>query len=108
MAVKYLNLKQSQTKSCPGYNHKASQDCNPCSVFNEGFCHKIRSIPEFIITFKVSGSVKTIFNSFLAFDESPTHVNRWIRTGSKQLDYMISAKADGGLPEGRIVEIFEG
>lgn len=42
----------------------------------------------------------------LAFDASPTHVNRWIRTGSRQLDYIISAKSDGGLPEGRIVEIF--
>ena len=42
----------------------------------------------------------------LAFDESPTHVNRWIRTGSKQLDYMVSGKPVGGLPEGRIVEIF--
>ncbi len=26
----------------------------------------------------------------LAFDESPTHVKRWISTGSKQLDYIIS------------------
>ena len=42
----------------------------------------------------------------LAYDESPTHVKRWIRTGSKQLDYIVSGKADGGLPEGRIVEIF--
>lgn len=42
----------------------------------------------------------------LAYDESPTHVNRWIRTGSKQLDYIISGRPDGGLPEGRIVEIF--
>ncbi len=42
----------------------------------------------------------------LAFDESPTHVNRWVRTGSKQLDYIVSGKPDGGLPEGRIIEIF--
>lgn len=42
----------------------------------------------------------------LSCDESPTHVKRWISTGSKQLDYMISNKKDGGLPEGRIVEIF--
>ena len=26
----------------------------------------------------------------LAYDESPTHVNRWIGTGSKQLDYIIA------------------
>ena len=42
----------------------------------------------------------------LSTDESPTHVNRWISTGSKQLDYIIANQRDGGLPEGRIVEIF--
>ena len=42
----------------------------------------------------------------LSTDESPTHVNRWISTGSKQLDYIISNQKEGGLPEGRIVEIF--
>ena len=42
----------------------------------------------------------------LAYDDSPTHVNRWISTGSRQLDYIIANRADGGLPEGRIVEIF--
>lgn len=42
----------------------------------------------------------------LAYDDSPTHVNRWISTGSRQLDYIIANRPDGGLPEGRIVEIF--
>ena len=42
----------------------------------------------------------------LAYDESPTHVKRWISTGSRQLDYIIANRANGGLPEGRIVEIF--
>ena len=42
----------------------------------------------------------------LAYDESPTHVKRWISTGSKQLDCIISNRKNGGLPEGRIVEIF--
>ena len=42
----------------------------------------------------------------LAYDESPTHVKRWISTGSKQLDYIIANRPNGGLPEGRIVEIF--
>ena len=42
----------------------------------------------------------------LSTDESPTHVKRWISTGSKQLDYIIANRRDGGLPEGRIVEIF--
>ena len=42
----------------------------------------------------------------LAYDISPTHVKRWISTGSKQLDYIISNRRNGGLPEGRIIEIF--
>ena len=42
----------------------------------------------------------------LSSDESPTHVNRWISTGSRQLDYLIANQDNGGLPEGRIVEIF--
>jgi recombination protein RecA len=42
----------------------------------------------------------------LSIDTSPTHVKRWISTGSKQLDLVISNRANGGLPEGRIVEVF--
>jgi len=42
----------------------------------------------------------------LSVDESPTHVNRWISTGSMLLDYICSNRRGGGLPEGRIVEIF--
>jgi len=42
----------------------------------------------------------------LSTDESPTHVNRWISTGSQLLDYIVSNRRNGGLPEGRIVEIF--
>jgi recombination protein RecA len=42
----------------------------------------------------------------LSTDDSPTHVKRWISTGSKQLDYIIANQKNGGLPEGRIVEIF--
>jgi recombination protein RecA len=42
----------------------------------------------------------------LAEDESPTHVKRWISTGSTLLDYIVSNRRNGGLPEGRIVEIF--
>ena len=42
----------------------------------------------------------------LAHDTSPTHVKRWISTGSRLLDYIISNRRDGGLPEGRIIEIF--
>jgi len=42
----------------------------------------------------------------LSSDQSPTHVKRWISTGSRQLDYIISNRRNGGLPEGRIIEIF--
>lgn len=42
----------------------------------------------------------------LAVDASPTHVKRWISSGSKQLDLIVANRGGGGLPEGRIVEIF--
>ena len=42
----------------------------------------------------------------LSQDISPTHVEKWISTGSKLLDYICSNRRGGGLPEGRIVEIF--
>jgi len=42
----------------------------------------------------------------LAEDESPTHVKRWVSTGSQLLDYICANKRNGGFPEGRIVEIF--
>jgi recombination protein RecA len=42
----------------------------------------------------------------LSTDVSPTHVKRWYSTGSKALDYICSNRKNGGLPEGRIIEIF--
>ena len=42
----------------------------------------------------------------LATDLSPTHVKRWISTGSVQLDYAIANKRNGGCAEGRIIEIY--
>jgi len=42
----------------------------------------------------------------LSQDESPTHVSQWISTGSHLLDYICSNRRNGGLPEGRIIEIF--
>jgi recombination protein RecA len=42
----------------------------------------------------------------LGTDLSPTHVKRWISTGCLQLDYAVANKRDGGLPEGRIIEIY--
>lgn len=44
----------------------------------------------------------------LSVDQSPTHVKRWIPTGIKGLDYVCSNRRNGGLPEGRIIEIFGG
>jgi recombination protein RecA len=42
----------------------------------------------------------------LAYDVAPTNIHRWISTGSQLLDYIVSNRRDGGLPEGRIIEIF--
>lgn len=42
----------------------------------------------------------------LGTDISPTHVKRWISSGSRLLDYAISNRRNGGYAEGRIVEIF--
>jgi len=41
----------------------------------------------------------------LSEDSAPTHVKRWISTGSVLLDYIVSNRRNGGMPEGRIVEI---
>lgn len=42
----------------------------------------------------------------LAYDDAPTKVHRWIPTGIRQLNYNIANRRNGGLPEGRIIEIF--
>lgn len=42
----------------------------------------------------------------LEHDDAPTKVHRWISTGCRQLDYIIANQPNGGLPEGRIIEIF--
>lgn len=39
-------------------------------------------------------------------DDAPTKVHRWISTGCLQLDYLVANQPNGGLPEGRIIEIF--
>lgn len=39
-------------------------------------------------------------------DNAPSNVKRWISTGSKQLDYRIANQKNGGIPEGRISEIY--
>lgn len=36
---------------------------------------------------------------------APSEIKRWISTGSRQLDSIISNKTKGGLPEGRIIEV---
>ena len=42
----------------------------------------------------------------LAHDIAPTNIKRWVSTGSKLLDYIISNRREGGVPEGRIIEIY--
>lgn len=42
----------------------------------------------------------------LGTDLSPTHVKRWISTNCIQLDYAVANRREGGLPEGRIIEIY--
>ncbi len=41
----------------------------------------------------------------LGTDTAPTDIKRWIPTGSRQLDCVLSNKTHGGYAEGRIVEI---
>jgi recombination protein RecA len=41
----------------------------------------------------------------LSTDESPTHVKRWLDTGSILLNYAIKNGMGGGYPEGRIIEV---
>lgn len=41
----------------------------------------------------------------LSSDDAPTKIKRWISTGSRQLDCLISNQSTGGFPEGRVVEI---
>ena len=38
--------------------------------------------------------------------DAPTNVNHWFSTTSIKLDYIIANKRPGGIPEGRIIEIF--
>lgn len=42
----------------------------------------------------------------LEYDDAPTNVHRWISTGCRQLDFIIANQENGGLPEGRIIEIY--
>ena len=69
---------------------------------------KKREIEDFtsdlIVALNKEHGARVAYN--LSQDESPTHVKRWISTGSRLLDYICSNRRDGGLPEGRIVEIF--
>lgn len=55
-------------------------------------------------------ALNTEFQERVAYNlgttESPTHVKRWISTGSTLLDYAIANRREGGVPEGRIIEIF--
>lgn len=50
------------------------------------------------------GGDRVAFN--LAVDEAPTNIRRWISTGSEMLDIICANRPEGGIPEGRIIEIF--
>lgn len=39
-------------------------------------------------------------------EDAPTNVKNWYTTSAVKLDYIISNKRGGGIPEGRIIEIF--
>lgn len=39
-------------------------------------------------------------------DDAPTSVRSWFSTSAIKLDYIISNKRGGGIPEGRIIEVF--
>lgn len=41
----------------------------------------------------------------LTKDDSPTHVEEWISTGSTLLDYTVSNRRNGGIPCGKITEL---
>lgn len=42
----------------------------------------------------------------LSVDEAPTTVKHWVSLGSRLLDYAVANRRNGGLPEGRIIEIY--
>lgn len=59
---------------------------------------------ELIVSLNKEHGSRIAYN--LGTDTSPTHVKRWISTGSVFLDYIISNRKGGGIPEGRIIEIY--
>lgn len=79
-------------------NKKSSTDNENDVVVDDFSAELIKSINK-------EHNDKIAFN--LGTDEAPTNVSRWISTGSRQLDYIIANRSDGGLPEGRIIE-FQG
>lgn len=56
------------------------------------------------------GALNKEFQTRIAYNlaclDSPTHVKRWVSTGSILLDYAIANKRNGGVPEGRIIEVY--
>lgn len=79
---------QKSLKKVKGHSHDAGDD----------FTHDL------ISSLNKEFGTKVAYN--LSLDESPTHVKRWISSGSRQLDYIMANRAGGGAPEGRIIEIF--
>lgn len=85
--------------SLAGSNNKQSNGKGPISstVIPDDFS------AELIRQINKEHNEKIAFN--LGTDDAPTVVKRWIPTGCRQLDYIVSNQRNGGLPEGRIVEI---
>ena len=60
--------------------------------------------PELISALNKEFGARVAYN--LNHDESPTHVKRWISMNCRLLDYAIANRRNGGVPEGRIIEIY--
>lgn len=82
---------------------RASKNKDATEVANSDSAVQDDWTAELIKSLNKEIGTRVAFN--LSFDEAPTLVKRWISTGSRQLDYIISGKRNGGVPEGRLTEI---
>jgi recombination protein RecA len=80
------------------------------SLVNNGDVTKDSALRRSTITGLIKDINKTagekIAFNLLEDKDAPTNVNNWISSTSLKLDYIISNKRPGGLPEGRIIEMF--
>ncbi len=77
---------------------------------------KMSAVPDDVSAKDTKGIIKSIRNSLnkddadhitwdLTKDDSPTHVKSFISTGSTLLDIIVSNRANGGIPCGKLTEI---